>query len=97
MTSIRQEHDYAQVIALNALHFLASDEDRIQRFLSASGATVETIRAQANDVELHAAVLEHLMNDESLLFQFCESAGLKPQDVASALRALIGQVSNPHD
>jgi len=75
---------------LQALTFLAADEDRLGRFMALSGLDGATLRARAGEPELLAAVLDHLLGDESLLFLFCESANLSPDVPRRVRRALPG-------
>jgi hypothetical protein len=78
------------VIALWALRFLACDPARLERFLALSGIAPETLRERAGEAEVQAAVLDHILADESLLFLFCEAEGLPPTAPAAARRALPG-------
>lgn len=86
MSGARTEE--AEVIALNALAFLASDPDRFEAFLSLSGLSAGDVAARAGERSLQAGVLEHLMANESLLLAFCAGAGLKPEEPGRALRTL---------
>ena len=79
-----------EVIALQALAFLASEPDRLERFMELSGIDPATLRANAGDPELLAAVLDHVLGDESLLFVFCEAHGLSIEAPRAARRALPG-------
>ena len=68
----------SEVIALQALAFLAADGGRLERFLALSGLDGATLKARADEPELLAAVLDHVLGDESLLFVFCEAARICP-------------------
>jgi hypothetical protein len=78
----------AEIIALNALTFLASDPDRFEAFLALSGLTVADVAARAGDRPFLSGVLEHLLSNESLLLAFCAEQGLKPEAPGRALRRL---------
>ena len=61
----------------------------------AKSATPEVIALQAlgflaGEPELLAGVLDHVLGDESLLFLFCEAAGLDPAAPRAARRGLPG-------
>lgn len=84
----RLSRDDAETIALRALAFLASDERHLSRFLALSGVDAGTLMAGAETASIQAAVLDHLLQDESLLMVFAGHASLPPQSVASA-RALL--------
>lgn len=87
-----QESDSAEVIALRALAFLASDPDRFARFLRLTGLTLSDIRERAAEPRFLAAVMTHLRGDQSLLLMFAERVNLHPSDVDRAGRDLVGEV-----
>ncbi len=80
----------AETIALRALAFLAADDERLARFLALSGMGPGDLRANAREPHMLHCVLDHLMQDETLLMVFSTEAGLKPQSVAEAHRILAG-------
>ncbi len=81
-------HEQAEITAIAALTFLAGDETRLERFLALSGLTPQTLREAAGDAGFLAGVLEHLLNDESLLQAFAANSGADPAEVATAHRIL---------
>lgn len=72
----RQES--AQTLGLQALGWLAEDEGRLGAFMASGGLDPDSLRAQAADPMLHAAVLDFLLADEAMLLQFCAEAGVNP-------------------
>ena len=80
-----------EVLGLAALGFLAAEPERLVRFLALTGLTLEDLRGRAGEPSLLAAVLDHLLGDESLLFVFAESQALHPAEVADARRKLPGR------
>jgi hypothetical protein len=78
----------AESIAAQGLAFLAAEPARLGRFLSLTGLTPGQVRARAGAPEILAAVLEHLVGDESLLLVFAASASVAPETIAPALAAL---------
>jgi hypothetical protein len=76
--------DGAEQIALDALTFLATDPARLGRFLALTGIGPAELRAAAGTPGLQAAVLDHLLVDESLLLVFAAERGLDPERVALA-------------
>ena len=88
MTQIN--HEDAQIIALKALAFLAGDEERIGRFMDATGLTPQEIRAQAAEPAFLAGVLEHLRSDQSMLLVFAESEDIVPGLIDAASFRLSG-------
>ena len=79
-----------EVIGLAALGFLAAEPERLVRFLALTGVTLEDLRRRAGEPSLLAAVLDHLLGDESLLFIFAEAEALHPAEIAAARRKLPG-------
>jgi hypothetical protein len=78
----------AEILALEALGWLAGDEEALQRFLTQSGIDAAALRLGAGSPEMNVAVLEFLLAHEDLLLRFCEAAGLEPNDVHAGRRAL---------
>jgi Protein of unknown function (DUF3572) len=80
--------DRAEMLAIQALAFIAAEPDRLARFLDLSGIAPEEIRAAARQSAFLAGVLEHMLGDESLLVAFAASAGIDPGEIARARAAL---------
>lgn len=79
----------ADEIAARALAFLASDPERLGRFLALSGLDPATIRRASQDPGFLPSVLDHILSDERLLLDFAEAEGLPPEAVGRA-RAAFG-------
>ncbi|CAH1669639.1 MAG: DUF3572 domain-containing protein [Chelatococcus sp.] len=77
-------------IALQALGFLASDEERLERFLGTTGLGPDTIRESASQPGFLAAVLDHLAADEALLLTFAANHRLDPEAISIARQKLAG-------
>ena len=82
--------EQAEAMAIEALGFLASDPERLSRFLDICGLNPGNLRAAAQEPRFLGAVLEYLTTDESLLLAFAANAGRSPEDVARAHVALAG-------
>lgn len=80
----------AEIIALNALGFLAADSERLQRFMDLSGLDVAATRAGATSATFLGGILDHLLADESLLLIFAEEQQLRPERIAELRRKLPG-------
>lgn len=78
----------AEDIAIRALGFLASDPERLDRFLSFTGLGPENLRAAAQTPGFLASVLDHVASDESLLMALAGNLGLSPDVVARAHRTM---------
>jgi len=84
--------DRAESIGVSALLFLASDPRRIERFLALTGVEPGQLRLESRSPHMLAAVLDHLLQDESLLLVFCTEDSIPPEDISPARRALAEMV-----
>lgn len=82
--------DLAEALALRALGYLAAEPERLGRFLAVTGIGPDSLRDHAADTDLLAAILDHLLADESLLLAFSAEDGADPAEVARARRHLPG-------
>lgn len=80
----------AEALGLQALVFIVEDEGRLSRFLAETGMAPEALRSQAGAPATLAAVLGHLLDDESLMLVFTSGASVDPVDMQSAYRRLGG-------
>jgi Protein of unknown function (DUF3572) len=80
----------AEILALEALAWLAGQPDAIAKFLTLSGLEASDLRRAVTDSGLQTSVLDFLLGDEGLLLEFCESASLKPPAVHTARYRLGG-------
>ena len=80
--------DSAEVMAANALGFLAEDEDRFGDFLALTGLSPDDVRSQVNDPTFLAGVMQYMVENERLLVEFASSADLIAEAVAEAAQAL---------
>ena len=88
--SAAENTEEAEVIALHALGFIASDPERLQRFIDLSGLNLQAIRAGAADTAFLGGILDHLLADQTLLLIFAAEHGLKPESVTRLRRKLPG-------
>ncbi|MGA2895333.1 MAG: DUF3572 domain-containing protein [Xanthobacteraceae bacterium] len=80
----------AEMLAIQALAFLAEEPARLNGFLSTTGLELGGLRAAAREPRFLAGVLDHMLSDESLLVAFAEGAGIDPAGIEKARRALGG-------
>jgi hypothetical protein len=88
--SMRLSRKDAEMLAIQALTFLAAEPDRLGGFLALSGIGPTDLRSAAQEPGFLAGVLEHMLADESLLIAFADSAGIDPAQVGRARDALQG-------
>jgi len=77
-----------QALALGALGWVLSGEDRAQRLLALTGLTPDALRAGLGDAAVLGAVLEFLTSHEPDLVAAAEELGVAPQELAAAARKL---------
>ncbi len=82
--------DTAETLAIAALGFLASDPERLERFLTLSGLAPQNLRVAAATPGFLAGVLEHISSDERLLLAFARDANCDPAAIARARATLAG-------
>jgi hypothetical protein len=80
--------DSAEGLALAALAWMATDDERLFPFLNATGVTPDTLRASAQDPGFLAGILDHIMGDEATLLACAEALDVKPERIAAAWRKL---------
>ena len=85
----------AEMLAIQALAFIAQEPERLNGFLSTTGIALGAIRDAASAPGFLEGVLEHMLGDENLLIAFADSAGIDPAEIARARQALGG--SPEHD
>jgi hypothetical protein len=79
-----------ETLALQALAFIAGDDDRLERFIGLTGADAAQLRGMARNPAGLGAVLDYLLGWEPLLLEFAEAHDLKPESIAIARRKLPG-------
>ena len=83
----------AEGIAAGALNFLASEPERLVRFLQLSGLSPASLSASAGSPHMLQAVLMHLLGDESLLLVYASEARLNPEQIGAAERLIATYAS----
>ena len=86
--STRNPREVAEIVAIQALSFVAGDPERLGRFLAESGIGPETLRGAAADPRFLASVLDFVMRDDVTVKAFAEASQLHPTNVAAAHQAL---------
>jgi hypothetical protein len=71
---VKQEN--AEIIGLEALGWLVSNEELAPLFMSATGASLDDLRTGATDSAFLGAVLDFLMQDDRWVIQCCDAIGI---------------------
>ncbi len=80
----------AEVIGLQALAWLATNDDLLPSFLGSTGASESDLRERAADPQFLGAVLDFLMMDDAWVVGFCDAQGLPYDRIMPARAALPG-------
>lgn len=78
----------AEVLAINALGWLAGQEDLLGVFLGCSGSSVDALREKAGDPEFLGAVLDFICMDDAWVVAFCDMQEI-PYDQPMRARAML--------
>jgi len=80
----------AETIALQALGWIAANDELAPVFLGSTGASAEDLRSRAGDPAFLASVLEFLTMDDAWVTGFCDAADLPYEAPLLARYALPG-------
>lgn len=84
------KQEAAEAIALQALGWIASQEDLMGVFMGSTGIDLATVRDQADDPQFLVSVLEFLTMDDAWVIGFCDAQGLGYDSPMRARAALPG-------
>jgi len=87
-TRAQPDRSAAEMLAIDALSFLAGNPEALARFLALTGIGPADIRRAATDGSFLAGVLDYFLGDEPLLVAFASHAGIPASRLATARRAL---------
>jgi hypothetical protein len=76
--------ELAEMLAIQALGFLAEEPERIGRFLALTGIEAQSLRDAAREPNFLLGVLDHLASDDRLLRQFSDQTEIAPETVTKA-------------
>jgi hypothetical protein len=86
--SVHNPREVAEVVAVQALSFIAGDPERLGSFLAESGIGPETLRNAAADPHFLKHVLDFVLRDDSTVKAFASASQLHPTNIAAAHQAL---------
>ena len=86
--SVHNPREVAEIVAIQALTFVAGDPERLGLFLAESGLGPETLRTAAANPQFLASVLDFVMRDDVTVKAFADASQLHPTNVAAARQAL---------
>ena len=82
--------DRAVVAGLQALSWIAADDDLLGLFMDQAGTDSADVRARATDPAFLGFVLDFILQDDARVIGFAGAQGMAPEDVAGVRRALPG-------
>ena len=78
----------AEIVAIQALSFIAGDPERLGMFLAETGIGPETLRKSAADPRFLASVLDFVLRDDVTVKAFAKVSELHPTNIAAAREVL---------
>ncbi|MBN9039754.1 MAG: hypothetical protein BGP05_22415 [Rhizobiales bacterium 62-47] len=85
---VHNPREVAEIVAIQALSFVAGDAERLGQFLAETGLGPETLRSAAADPQFLAGVLDFVLRDDSTVKAFSSASQLDPTTIMAARQAL---------
>ena len=85
---VHNPREVAEIVAIQALSFIAADPERLGLFLAESGIGPETLRTAAANPQFLAHVLDFVMRYDATVKAFATVSELHPTNIAAARQAL---------
>ena len=86
--TVHNPREVAEIVAIQALSFVAGDPERLGLFLAESGLGPETLRTAAADPQFLGSVLDFVLRDDATVKAFADASKLHPTTIAAARQAL---------
>ncbi len=78
----------AQILALQALGWIAADDEIFPQFMTMTGTSLADLRARAGEADFQGAVLDFLLQEDARVVAFCEAHG-HPYTAPQAARMVL--------
>jgi hypothetical protein len=85
---VQNPREVAEIVAIQALSFIAGGPERLGSFLAESGIGPETLRTAAADPHFLGSVLDFILRDDATVKAFAEVSQLHPTNIAAARQVL---------
>src|ERR1700709_2216709 len=85
---VHNAREVAEIVAIQALSFIAGEPERLGAFLAESGIGPETLRSAAADPHFLGSALDFVLRDDATVKAFAEISKLHPTNIAAARQAL---------
>ncbi|MGA7811149.1 DUF3572 domain-containing protein [Bradyrhizobium sp.] len=93
---VHKPREVAEIVAVQALSFLAGEPERLGAFLAESGIGPETLRSSAADPHFLASVLDFILSDDATVKAFAAASNLHPTNIAAARQVLGEALGDQH-
>ena len=88
------DFDRAEIIGINALSFIASDEKHLSGYLRLTGMDIDTLRSDMTNQHkiktILTSILDYMMQNEKCLLEYAETYELDPEDIVKSRDILPG-------
>jgi hypothetical protein len=84
------QREAAETVGVQALGWLAGNDELLPVFLGSTGASLDDLRAGAGDAAFLGSVLDFVMMDDAWVVAFCDSVGIAYTVPMQARAALPG-------
>ena len=85
---VQNPREVAEIVAVQALSFIAGDSERLGAFLAETGIGPQSLRAAASDPQFLVSVLDFVLRDDATVKAFATSSELHPTNIAAAREVL---------
>jgi Protein of unknown function (DUF3572) len=85
---VQPPREVAEIVAIQALGFIAGDPERLGLFLAETGIGPDTLRKSAADPVFLASVLDFILRDDATVKAFASVSELHPTNIAAARQVL---------
>jgi hypothetical protein len=85
---VQKTREVAEIVAVQALSFLAGNPELLGKFLAETGIGPETLRTAASDPNFLIHVLDFVLRDDETVNAFAKSAELHPTNIMAAREVL---------
>jgi hypothetical protein len=88
------DHERAEIIAINALSFIAENETYLSGYLKLSGMSLEYVKESLGEEEnrktILASVLDYLLQSEKCLVKYAEAYEIDPSSIVKSRNSFPG-------
>jgi hypothetical protein len=85
---VQNPREVAEIVAIQALSFVAGEPERLGLFLAETGIGPETLRNAASDPNFLLSVLDFVLRDDATVKAFASALELDPTNIAAARQVL---------